>query len=808
MKNIPGRSIFFILTLIAGNQLYGQISPAPAKNPGIIIGSVIDADNGKAITSASMTLSAIPDSATRFNTITVKDGAFIFDHLPYGYYSLSISASGYNTYRLDSIYIREMRFDFDLNDIKLNKKTTGLSEVVIYAEKPLIESKDGKITFNAGESALSSGSTTTELLKQTPLVNVDNDGKILMRGKDVKILIDDKPVELNSKQLQDLLESMPGSMIEKIEVMTTPPPQYANERGGVINIVTRKGKVGMSGRLNINYGTRGEAGVSGNFSYRKKKLSLNVSAGFGYNDYSGNSYSNRQNLYTDSTNYFNTLGNSASNNHRPNTRISLDYDLNKRNSINMTSQYNSNNAGSTSGVAYTNINQYNQVYRLSDRYTANNTNSSNPNFNFTYTWKGVNPKEILRFISGLNLNANGTERDYYQQYLNPDNSFTGIDSTQQQNTDVKSNNLALRLNYDKPIGKKFSLNTGSNYFRYSSHNVLNTSYFKKPDSIFVQNGLLSNAILFHQVIYAFRAAMRYDIMQDFFINGGVQAEHTQTNFDLQLVTDHYNNDYWTALPFATLMKKWKNEVSITMSYKRTIQRPGLNELNPSVDYSDPYNIRFGNPYLLPWYADNFDFILGKWNKSYYLNGSLGYNSLQHIYSSIRTLQPDGKTITTYQNISGRKEYEVHSWGGYTLNKKTKANLSVGYIYNVYGAYDKEINKFRDGGSFFSTINGTYQFSDVMNSNGSFTYNRFANPQGTVRSTISMNIGIQRKFFAKKFVVAFSMIDPFRQQQNTVFTYGSNFNLASYSTTNTRNFRIALSYLFSKKQKSLLGKGFK
>ena len=36
---------------------------------------------------------------------------------------------------------------------------------------------------------------------------------------------------------------MPGSMIEKIEVMTTPPPNYANERGGVINIVTRKGKV-------------------------------------------------------------------------------------------------------------------------------------------------------------------------------------------------------------------------------------------------------------------------------------------------------------------------------------------------------------------------------------------------------------------------------------------------------------------------------------------------------------------------------------------------------------------------------------
>jgi hypothetical protein len=190
------------------------------------------------------------------SAVTVKDGAFLFEQLPFGYYRLQISMIGFSTLRLDSIYLRAERFDFDLNDIKLHRKSTDMDEVIIYAEKPLIESKDGKITFNAGESALSAAASTTELLKQTPLVNVDNDGKVLLRGKDVKILIDDKPVELNAKQLQDLLESMPGSMIEKIEVMTTPPPQYANERGGVINIVTKKGKVGKSARLNVNYGTR------------------------------------------------------------------------------------------------------------------------------------------------------------------------------------------------------------------------------------------------------------------------------------------------------------------------------------------------------------------------------------------------------------------------------------------------------------------------------------------------------------------------------------------------------------------------
>ena len=768
--------------------------------PGIVIGNILDADNSKAIARASVRIVLLSDTSVSNTVLTGKEGDFLLDKLAYGYYRLQVTAAGYNKLSLDSIYIRPERFDFDLNDIKLNKRSATLDEVVVYAEKPLIENKDGKITFNTGESALSSGATTTELLKQTPLVNVDNDGKLLLRGKEVKVLIDDKPIELDSKQLQDLLESMPGSMIEKIEVMTTPPPQYANERGGVINIVTRKGKVGFNARLNVNYGTRGEAGVSGNLTYRKNKFTLNFSAGFGYNEYRSNSYSYRQNYYTDSSNFFNTLGDNSSNNRRPNIRLSLDYDLNKRNSLNFTSQYNSNNSGSHNETEYSNLNRFYQVYKLSNRVTGTNNESWNPNVTVTYTYKGKDPKEVLKLIAGINYNAYNNERDFYQQYLNPDASPTGVDSTQQQNTFSKNHSINLRLNYDRPLVKKVSLSTGASYNRYNNHNVLNTEFMKKPDNVFVKNDLLSNDFLFHQTIAGLRASLRYEFMIDFYVNAGVQAEHTVTNFDIRNSVERYPNNYWSFLPFGTLMKKWPNDVSVTFSYKRTIQRPRLNELNPSTDYADPYNTRSGNPYLQAYFADNFDLIFGKWNKKYNLNASVGYNALQDIYSSIRTLLADGKTFTTWQNISGRKEYEGSIWGGYTFSKKAKANLSFGYTYNVYSAYDRTVRYFRNGGSFYSTLNGSYQFSDLMNANASFTFNRFANPQGTIRNTLSMNIGLQRKFFRKNFIVTINVIDPFRQQQNKNFTYGSNFSLESSSTTQTRNYRVALSYLFRKTPK--------
>ena len=70
--------------------------------------------------------------------------------------------------------------------------------------------------------------------------------------------------------------------------------------------------------------------------------------------------------------------------------------------------------------------------------------------------------------------------------------------------------------------------------------------------------------------------------------------------------------------------------------------------------------------------------------------------------------------------------------------------------------------------------------------------------------LSMNVGIQQKFFKKKVTVTLNIIDPFRQQQNKNFTYGSNFNLESYSTTNTRNYRLVLSYTFKKKGKHRAG----
>lgn len=787
-------AILFLFVAVARG--YGQSQ----NDPGIIAGNVMDSSN-KALQGATVKLISLKDSLVSKTTLTDKNGNFQVSGIPFGYYRLRITYIGFKTLTLDSINFRKERFDFNLNDLVLKEQTVAkeLEEVIIYTEKPLIESKDGNITFNAGESPLSAGSNASELLEKVPLVTKDPDGKINVRGKEPKILIDDKPVELNLQQLQDLLESMPGSSIEKIEVMTNPPPQYANEQGGVINIVTKKGRVGMSGRLSVYAGTRRETGVNGSFTYRKKGLAININAGTGNNRYTGSGYSVRENIYADSVNHFNTVSEYHNKNIRPNFRANIDYDISKTQSLNFVLQYNQNSFNNRSLTEYANINKNDEVYKLSDRSIHSVGDNYNPNTSLTYTLKGKTPGETLKIISGFNYSYNKNNRDFYQQYFNPDHTPNGLDSTQKQINDSKNSGYNIRINYDKPlINKKTFLSFGSYVNRSNSHVIVDASYLKKPENVMAKMDLLSNNFKFHQTVNNLRGSIRQTIGENFNVTAGLSGEATIIQFNLLKEGRRVKNNYWTWLPFGNINKNWKDKLNLTLSFRRSIRRPGINELNPTIDFSDPYNIRFGNSGLKASTADNFDLVVGRTRPTYFMNIGMGYNIVRDIFSQVRTLLPDGKTQITWENISGRHEYEISSWNGFTIIKGLKLNMSASYTYSTYSAFDKAVKNYRDGGSFTSNINSGYNIKDVWNFSGSFNLNRFANPQGYAKWSTSMNMGIQKKFLDKKLVITLNIIDPFRQQQTRTFTYGTNFNLESFSTTQTRDFRLSVSYNFTKK----------
>ncbi|MEI6263598.1 MAG: outer membrane beta-barrel protein [Sphingobacteriia bacterium] len=798
--------LLLILVLLAG-QSSAQQSATPDKTKfGIIIGNLVEATKGKSIPLARIDLYKTATDSLLYSTITDKNGAFEFNHLGFGYFTLRARAMGFANTQIDSIFLRADRYDFNIGDVKLKEESNVLNEVIVYSEKPLIEVKDDKLTYNVGESALSNGSSTAEILKNIPLINNDPTGKILLKGKEPKILIDDKPTDLTPQQLQDLLESLPGSSIEKIEVMTNPPPQYATETGGVINIVTKKGKIGWVGRVNISAGTRGEGNFSGNLSYRNKKLSINQTIGTGVSQISGNSYSTRTNIYTDSTNYFKTTGRFTNKNTRPNWRTQIDYEMNKNNQFGFVYQGNLNYFDNLSNNSYTNFNRFNEVYKVSTRENQSVGDGYTHSVTFSYTHKGKNLAEVLRIFVIGNTSKNDNDRDFFQQFLNPVLIPTGVDSTQTQYFNNSNRSLTSRLEYTKPLKMKgSSFSGGFNYLVSDFHNTLNTAFLRKSDGVYVPNDLLSNDFLFKQNIFTIRAGLSFLFKENIRLTFGAQAEQTIMGFNfIKANVSDVSNNYWNILPNLTLRKEFDKTLNTSLVYRATIRRPGIGELNPNVDYSDPYNLRFGNPYLVPTLSHNFDWNLSWVKGKYYINTSIGFNKVDNVFNTIRNLIEGGKTVVTYLNIAARKEYEASVFGGYTFNKQFRMNASAGFTYNMYSEKEKQIYLYQDGGTFYSSLNYTYTPTNVWNIEGSTRFNSFADPQGRSRSNLSLNLGVQRKFFDRRLIIGLNVIDPFTPQQYITVTTGKQFNIESVNATTTRNYRLSISYQLNKLvQKSTL-----
>ena len=788
---------FFLFFVLSFNVIAQNQRPA-----GTISGQVLT-QQGKPIESASVRLFLLADSAVSFASVTDRQGDFMLTSIPPGYYRLCVSYVGLSQFCLDSLWFRVEKLNFNIDSIILKTNASDqLKEVVIYAEKPLFESKDGGITYNVSESAAAAGSSAAELLTQVPLVTRDPDGKISVRGKEPRILIDDKPVELNLQQLQDLLESMPGSSIEKIEVMTQPPPQYASEQGGVINIVTKKGRVGKSGRLSLAAGTRGEVNLNANFTYRKKGLVLTLAAGFSDNQFAGESSSLRKNSYTDSSNYL-SIGNQNQNRtRRPMARLSLDYETGKRSVFTFSLQHNGQRSHNNSDIRFTNLNRFNAISRASDRMVSGSTSSASPALSLSYQYK---PKagETFKVVANYNYSLTDNDREFYQRYYTDAMQFTGVDSLQRQQIDQAVSTYTIRIFYDKMLANKKTFLSAGSYYQYGSHHVVNEASFKKrPEQIMLPLPGLSNDLWFYQGVGNWRLSVRQLLGKQFSVTTGAALEQTTIFFDLLTENKKVSNSYMSWLPFANVNKNWKDKLSLTMSYRRTINRPGLGQLNPTVDFSDPYNVRFGNPFLEASSAHNFDLIVSRTRPGYFLNIGWGYNQIEDIFSPVRTLLEGGKTQVTWENISGRKEVEFSSWNGVNLSTRLKINVNASVTLQRYGAYDIAVRKFRNGASFSSSVGYAWVASDVWNSNGTININRFANPQGFANWTAAIQLAVQRKLVKKKLLVTATVIDPLINQQRKSYTYGPNFSLEGFTLTRTQNYRLTVAYLLSARKTAL------
>ena len=278
-------TLITILTISLAAKAQFVMPAGGSTTVGRVSGTVVDSLTKKPLDYATVTLFGATKTPVT-GGLTDDKGSFKLDNVKPGTYRIEISYVGYPTKTVSGIETTAAKPDKNLGNVIVAPSAKSLSEVSVTGVRALVENRIDKIVYNAEKDLTAAGGNATDVLQKVPLVSVDINGNVSLRGdQNVRVLINGKPSGATSANLADVLKTIPADQIKSIEVVTSPSAKYdAEGTAGILNIITKSKSVsGVSGSVSGGIGTRQNNG-NFNINYNKNKFSLtaNVGGNFGW----------------------------------------------------------------------------------------------------------------------------------------------------------------------------------------------------------------------------------------------------------------------------------------------------------------------------------------------------------------------------------------------------------------------------------------------------------------------------------------------------------------------------------------------
>jgi hypothetical protein len=191
--------------------------PVFAQNNLSLSGTLFDEASNQPIIGGTVELLQAKDSTLVKGAISDIDGLFSFKDLSAGDYVLRVSYIGYTPLNR-AVSLSSDASSVNLGKIPLSINEILLSEAVIEGKRPEMIVNNDTIEYHAASFKVTENAVIEDLLKKLPGVEVDNDGKVTVNGKEVKkFLVDNK--EFFSDDPQVASKNLPAEMVEKLQVV-------------------------------------------------------------------------------------------------------------------------------------------------------------------------------------------------------------------------------------------------------------------------------------------------------------------------------------------------------------------------------------------------------------------------------------------------------------------------------------------------------------------------------------------------------------------------------------------------------------
>jgi hypothetical protein len=760
---------------------------------GIVIDSVTNQPQGYVTV-------ALQDAQTKIpvkSNLTKDDGSFELKAPAGKKYQLVLAFVGYST---KVINVSSAAGITNAGKIKLQPSTNQLKEVSVTAVKPLMQQEVDRISYNVAADPESKSVTALDMMRKVPLLTVDANDNIQLKGSgNYKILVNGKESALLAKNPSDVLRSMPGTNIVKIEVITTPPAKYdAEGLAGIINIITTKNvDQGYNIGINTRYNTLWGEGLNLNGTVKQGKFGFSGYAGLGKQNKTSSLDNNTQTFVGDNS----VIAQNGSTSHTGNYKYAdgeFSYEIDTLNlltaSIDFEREANDqlSNTFSTTGIGSAVSQQYAQN-------SINNSNNTGVDASINYQLGFKKSKDQLLTLSyRYSYSPNDqTNHNAFSDTLN----FRQPDYYQYNKSGTKEN--TVQADYAQPLNKMLSTEAGGKaIFRNNFSNFQQDTVDSKTGDALL-DGAQTNDFKYHQDIYSIYNSYQLKLTK-WTAKGGLRFEETNINADFSSVGSSLNTSYHNLIPSLSVQRTFTGS-SVSFGFTERIQRPDISELNPFVDRSNPQFVSTGNPALKPELNHVFELNYSRYSKGS-INAGLSYsfsnNSIQNV-TSLKTQNINGQldtvTYSTYQNLGSNRSLGLNLNSNYPITSKLSFNingmLSRLWLQGIYNGGSYKNSGYM--GNMFASIGYKFATGYRIGINAGY-FSGNVNLQGKSSDFIFNSYVFSRDFLNKTASISLVANNPYSKYwQGKSYTNTPDFSQVDNNSRPYRNFAIRLSYKFGR-----------
>ncbi len=624
---------------------------------------------------ATVKVFLLPDTI-KPKTAGVADENGVFDiAIPtVGKYRVNILSFGKTDFFTD-VSISEDVPCAELGKINLHPYSSLLEEVTVTAQRPLVIKEIDRIGYDVQADEESKTSQLDEILKKVPLVSVDPDGTIKIKGStDFKVYKNGRPNNSFSRNAKDIFKAIPASMIKKIEVITDPGAREdAEGTTAILNIVTMENTVikGVMGNVRMSY-TKNDnlPTVSAWVQTQIDKVNLSVYGGY-------NNISRRSNKYrSESLMKYDDSGNELFTESSGNSSGQLSYfglegslELDTLNLL--TAEF--------SGYAYSLKSDMAGWNSMKDKfgnliYSYSSRDLSNPNryfdidgsFNYQRSTRKKGETLTLSYrVSSTNQKQHSISE--YEDEWNMPVPYTG-----------RSNDFTLdfiehtgQFDWTRPINDFNKFDVGLKYINRNNHSINDQDYFnyEQLHSDFTHNTQVFALYLDYRLKWkriGARAGLRYEYSR-------LAAKYRDGS------SDPFSSNLNDWIPNAAISYDINDANTLKLSYSTRINRPGISQLNPAV-VSTPTTISSGNPDLGSSRHQSIDLNYNFIGRKFSLDLGTSYSFMNNAVISVRELLPGDIIKSGYANSGHNKWFNISAWMNYSPWSKTSIMINANINY--------------------------------------------------------------------------------------------------------------------------------